>query len=130
MYTALAILLGHNIFPHHHYDFEHSAIDHYHSDDHHHGDGNEDGENEQPDLELLFSTLQHGEYGITFLSSHNLGNTLSKRQFTFFAVLPDSYNFRRFPTFVRQNLLPYKVVYFNSQHYLPSGLRAPPAFIA
>lgn len=128
MFTALAILLGHNLIPHHHHDFEHSTLEHHHSDDHHHGDKDDgNSENEESDLGHLFSNFQHGGNGITFLSNHVVTNSLSKQLSPSAAVLTEVFDFQNINEFVRQNAPPHKAVYPNSQYLLPTGLRAPPA---
>lgn len=131
MFTALAILLGHNVIRHHHHGFEQITIDHHHSDDHHHGDkGGKNGENEENGLGHFFSNFQHGYNGVTFLTIHDISNSLSKQLSPLVAVFPKDFVFQLFTEFVRQNSPPYKVVYPNSQYLLPTGLRAPPAFIS
>lgn len=130
LFTALAILLGHNLIPHHHHDFEQSIVEHHHSDDHNHGDqGDGNTENEETDFGHLFSNFQHGENGVTFLSSHHLANTLSKQLSPLIAALQDVYVFQNIAVCIRQNAPPYISDYYSSQNFLPSGLRAPPFFI-
>lgn len=130
MFTALAMLLGHDFIPHHHHDFEHFTVAHHHSDDHHHGDEDDgNGENEESDFGHLFSNFQHGDNGITFLSSHHITNTLSIHLSPSDAVLPDVFVFQNIIEFVRQNSPPYKEAYRNPQYLLPTGSRAPPTFI-
>ncbi len=125
LFTALAIMLGHDVVEHQHHEYGEQHLGHHHSD----GENLCDDENDSEDFdyEHLFSNFQHGESGIIFISSLNFSNTLLKQLFPVFAELPDSYIFQCFPTIIRQYSPPNKVVYFNSQHYLPSGLRAPPA---
>lgn len=125
MFTALAILLGHNLIPHHHHhhEFEYYTVEHHHGDE---DDGN--SENEESDFGHLFSNFQHGENGITFLSNH-FTNSLSKQLSPSVAVLTEVFFFQNITEFVRQNSPPCKSEYRNSQYLLPPGLRAPPTFI-
>lgn len=131
MFTALAILLGHNLIPHHHHDFDHSTLEHHrHSEDHHHGnEGEGDSENEETDFGDLFSNFQHGGNGITFLSSHHINNLILKQLSPSVAVLNEFFIFQNIVELAKQNSPPYKDVHRNSQYPLPTGLRAPPSFI-
>lgn len=131
LFIALAMMLGHNLIPHHHHDFDHSSLEHHHADDHHHGDkGDENSENKNYAIEHLFSNFQHGENGVTFLSSLDAAKSGSKHQFSLVAELPKAFVFQLTTELVRLNSPPYKSFYPNSLFLLPTGLRAPPAFIA
>lgn len=158
MFTALAIMLGHDIIPHHH-DFEHNGTGHHHSihqhnsgshhhhsdhhhqsdghqhtDDHHHSDDNHNGNNsdkDDKDKEFdfhhhLFSHFKHGDNGIVFLNSHGFNNLFSKQLNNLVVLFPESFIYQDTPDIVRQNSPPYKTFYYNSQFFLPTGLRAPP----
>lgn len=130
MFIALAIMLGHNLIPHQHHDFEHYTVehhdDHHHSKDHHHGDeGDGNSENEESDFGHLFSNFPHGESGISFLSNH-FTNILSKQLSPSTATLAEIFVFQNSIEFVRQNSPPYNSQYSDLQYLLPCGLRAPP----
>lgn len=126
LYSALAIMLGHNFIPHHHHNFEHHKESHHHKDGHHHDD---DSEDESDDWGHLFSGLHHGAEGLTFLTSHTYTEHLSKQFFQFTAPYTSKYILYQVIIEARQNAPPYIVDYHNSQYFLPSGLRAPPIFI-
>jgi hypothetical protein len=128
LFTALAILLGHNVSAHEHHDYEKHHLEQHHSDDHSHSD--QENESKDFDFRHIFSAFQHGEGGITFLNSQSLSTTFLKQAFTSTAVFSESCVFSRFYTIARQQSPLYKLVCFNSQQNLPSGLRAPPIFIA
>ena len=128
MFTALAILLGHDVIEHHHHDFAERSVEHgHHSEDHQHED---DGGNEEFGIGHFFSNFQHGENGVTFLTNHDGSNSGSKYFSLLVAVLPEGFVLQHITEFVRQNSPPYKSFYPNSQYLLPTGLRAPPTFIA
>jgi hypothetical protein len=132
LYSALALLLGHNFIGHHHHDFEHNHVGHHHNDGHHHGndtENNSDPENERDDWSHLFSRLQHGAGGLTFLISHSSSDIFSKQIFQFIAIQVFDFFINQTIVEVRQNVPPYISDYFNLQNFLPSGLRAPPFFI-
>lgn len=131
MFTALAIMLGHNLIPHHHHDFEQVIVEHHHhASEHHHGDKeDENSEDEESDFGHLFSHFQHSEDDVTFLSNHPFTNSLSKQLSPSSCVLTEAFVFQNIDEFARQNSPPYKDVHRNSQYLLPTGLRAPPTFI-
>ncbi|MEX1001313.1 MAG: hypothetical protein WDZ35_04290 [Crocinitomicaceae bacterium] len=134
IFTALAILLGHDFIPHHHHNKEQVAFDHSHShvDGHHHDhDHDNDNDEEENDFDFLhfLSHIPHNGDGVTFLKVKELGKTQYK-QLNTSAILQTHFTFNTILDIERQNAPPFKVVYFNSQHYLPSGLRAPPVFIS
>ncbi len=132
MFTALAILLGHDVIGHHHHDFEQSSVGHHHhSDDYQHeNDGGNNGEKEESGFGHFFSNFQHGENGVTFLTSPDNSNSGSKHFAPLVAILPEGFVFQHVTEFVRQNSPPHKPIYPNSQYLLTTGLRAPPSFIA
>lgn len=118
MFTAYAILLGHNIIPHHHHSTEHELAEHHHT--HHSHDGDEEGK----DLSHLFSHFIHSAEGFIFTSSNNI--TLSKLQLLLVAVLPDNFSLDEFlipPLLLKQSEEHHVYI---SPHSHPSGLRAPP----
>lgn len=117
---AYAILLGHNIIPHHHHGHDHDVTEHQQTN-HNHPDDGDNG------MDNPYSQLIHPDDGFTFTTSHNITNTFSKQQLSLVAVLPDIILLGE--TFIPPLL--YKrfaeqVVYI-SPHSHPSGLRAPPA---
>lgn len=129
MFTALAILLGHNFIPHQHRDFEQAHESHHHHDGHHHdneteGESNEEGGNN--DWTHLFSNLQHGTEGLTFLTGHGPAENISKQSPPYTATQTLSFVFRQLITEVRQNAPPHIADSYNSLNFLPSGLRGPP----
>ena len=126
MFTALAVLLGHNMVPHHHHDIEHSEISHHHNGGHQHDN---DSQDESEDWGHFFSGLRHGAEGLTFLASHSFTNGFSKLIPQFTALHVSHFVFQHVIVDVQQNAPPYISDYHNSQNYLPSGLRAPPIFI-
>ncbi|MBA3986558.1 MAG: hypothetical protein H0X63_08320 [Flavobacteriales bacterium] len=128
--AALAILLGHNFIGHHHHDKEQIAFDHSHAHDHHHENENNDDEENDFDFLHFLSHLPHDGDVVTFLKGKELGKTQYKQLLSSSAALQPSYTFETNFNIERQNAPPYKVVIFNSRHYLPSGLRAPPVSIA
>jgi len=128
LFSALAMMLGHNLIPHQHHDHDGVNLEHHHSD----GEKHNDHENQSEDFDFghLFSHFQHKEKDVSFLSNNNSHNTFSKQLLLFPAVLSDTYNFQHISPFVQHYTQPlYKTVYFNSLYHLPSGLRAPPSFI-
>lgn len=135
LYSALAIMLGHDFIEHHHhYDFEQNITSHHHSDGHHHHDNNtdtddKDTEDESNDWKHLFSILEHGVEGLTFFTNHSPVDNFSKKIPQFIAVRISNFIFKQAIIEVRQNAPPFIAVYYNSQIFLPSGLRAPPVFI-
>lgn len=135
LYSALAIMLGHDFIEHHHhYDFEQNVTSHHHSDGHHHdnntdADDDKDTEDESNDWKHLFSILEHGAEGLTFLTNHSSVDNFSKQIPQFIAVRISNFIFKQAIIEVRQNAPPFIAAYYNSQIFLPSGLRAPPVFI-
>lgn len=134
MSIALAIMLGHNVIPHHHHneqdhhhDFEHKKHAHHHDHSHQHGSGNDD--NEKSELPDLLAKIQHGDNGITFLSSQHVANPLPIVVASFAAALPVTFFCQKITERARQNSPPYKLIYRSPQYLLPTGLRAPPTFV-
>lgn len=125
---ALAILLGHNFIGHHHHDKEQIAFDHSHADDHHQDNEGEDDEKDF-DLSHILSHLPHEGSDVTFLKGQDYSKKQLKQLLPSVALVQPIFSFDYLLVFERQNAPPYKVVYFNSHYYLPSGLRAPPSFI-
>jgi hypothetical protein len=135
MSVALAIMLGHNIIPHHHHhdeqhhhhDFEHKSHAHHHDHNHQHGSDNDESDNsELPDL---LAKIQHGDNGITFLSSQHIANPVPVVVSSFAAILPVSFVSQKITERARQNSPPYKHIHQAPHYLLPTGLRAPPTFI-
>jgi hypothetical protein len=136
LYSALALMLGHNfIGHHHHHDFEHNEMSHHHNDGHqHHNDGHQhdndnNSEDESDDWEHLFSGIQHGAEGLTFLTSHSSSDKVSKQIPQPTALHTSNFIFQQVIIKIWQNAPPYIADYYNSQNFLPFGLRAPPVSI-
>lgn len=140
LYSALAIMLGHDFIEHHHnYDFEQNVTSHHHSEGHHHhSDGHhhdnntnddKDTDDESDDWKHLFSIIEHGVEGLPFLTNHSSVDNFSKQIPQFIAVRISNFIFKQTIIEVRQNAPPFIAAYYNSQILLPSGLRAPPVFI-
>ena len=129
IFTALAMLLAHDFIPHHHHDKEHVVFDHHHShaDDHHHHNESDDNENDFDFLHFL-SHIPHSGDGVIFLKVNELDQTQHK-QLNASGILQTHFTFDTILGIKKQNSPPLKIVYYNSKHYLPSGLRAPPSFI-
>jgi hypothetical protein len=131
MFSALALMLGHNFIPHHH-DFGHSEAAHHHHHHHHHQDGHHhdhDTNDESDDWSNPFWGIQHGAEGLTFLTSKNSADNCSKQIHQFAPLQISSFNCIPVLVDVRQNAPPYIADYYNSHSFLPSGLRAPPISI-
>lgn len=128
MILALAIMLGHNIFPHHHHEVDKELAEHHHSDDHNH-DTDHESPIEAQDLEHLFSVFQHPGNGVSFLTGYELteieaGKTISAAKAISGTFYPSLY-----PSLIRQKSPPFRPVFRNFQYFLPTGLRAPPLHI-
>ena len=128
LHAALALMLAHNFIGHHHHDFEHNEVSHHHNDGHHH-DNDTENEADNDDWTHLFSGIQHVAEGLTFLTSHFSTEKLSKRIPQFTALHSSNFIFKRVIVEVRQNAPPNTSEYYNSQIFLPCGLRAPPICI-
>ena len=127
--TALAIVLGHNVIPHTHVQ-EHSEHHHSHSHSHSHDQSHSDSESEDSDFGHLLSIFPHEDGGVIFTEIPNFHFEISKQIIPSVGVFIFPFVIRQFPTIARQSSPPDKVVYFDNLYFLPSGLRAPPAFIA
>lgn len=123
LYSALAILLGHNFIPHQHQDLGQDNHSHHHPEGPHHDN---EGEGETNDWGHFFSYFQHGTQGITFLTSHGPAENFSKQIPTLTPLQTSTFVFQQVITEVRQNAPPYISDYYNSLNFLPSGLRGPP----
>lgn len=119
IFTAYAILLGHNIIPHHHHTNEHDLAEHHQT---HH---NHDGDEESRDLGHLFSHFIHSTDGFIFTGAHSIA--FSKLQLLFVALLPDNFSLNEFliPPLLHKQPAEH-LVYISPYSHL-SGLRAPPA---
>jgi hypothetical protein len=122
LYSAVAIMLGHEFFPHHHHFDFNEKPHHHHAGNHHHNDS----ENEDTDWSHLFSNFQHAVTGLTFLTSHCATNNFSKPIQNFTTTHTTYLSFQCVIIELRQNTTPYFADYYNSQISLSSGLRAPP----
>lgn len=132
LYSALALMLGHNFIGHHHHDFEHNEVSHHHDDGHHHDNDTEDDtdtEDKSDDWSHLFSGIQHGDEGLAFLTSHSTTDKFSKQIPQFTALHVSNFIFKQVIIEIRQNAPPYIADYYNSRIFLPCGLRAPPVSI-
>lgn len=134
LYSALAIMLAHNFIGHHHHEFGYSENSHHHGEGHQHGeehhhDNDTDNGADSDDWTHLFSGIQHGAEGLTFLKSQNTINSLSKHIPQFTVLHTSNFIFQQVIIEVRQNAPPNAPVYYNSQIFLPCGLRAPPISI-
>lgn len=126
LYSALALMLGHNFIGHHHHDFEHNEVSHHHDNDF---EDDTDTEDESDDWSRLFSGIHHGAEGLTFLSSHSFTAKFSKQIPQFTALHVSNFIFKQVIIEVRQNAPPYIADCYNSLIFLPCGLRAPPVSI-
>ncbi len=123
---AYAILLGHNIIPHHHHDHDHHATKH-HDTDHHDTDHHHDDDADNDGLNHLFAHFTHAADGFSFLTNHNITNTFFKQQLSLVAVLPDNFSLDDFLIPPLLDKPPAEHLVYISPHSHPSGLRAPPA---
>lgn len=142
MLVAYAIMLGHDLIPHHHGELKgHSTSDaHHHANlPHHHHEHTSDSEHshdhtpgdsedkEANDIGHLFSHFFHAADGITYTSRTFISNSISKQLFSYDAILPNSFLIKEIdiPPLINKIendfLLPN---HFSIQHF---GLRAPPA---
>lgn len=128
LYSALAIMLGHNFIEHHHHDFEHHRLSHHHCGEHHHHNDAGD-EDEGKDWSHLFAGIHHGAEGLSFLVSHDSADSFSKLGYQVTGVHTPDFVFNQVEIAVRRNAPPYIPDYYNSFDFLPSGLRAPPISI-
>jgi hypothetical protein len=132
LYCALALMLGHNFIGHHHHDFEHNQVAHHHNDGHHHENDSEnksDSDNQSDDWSHLFSVIQHSSDVLTYLTSDRSTDNFSKQIPQFIAIQVSNFVLNQLIVEVRQNAPPYFSDYYNSQNFLPLGLRAPPISI-
>lgn len=123
---AYAILLGHNIIPHHHYHADHDLTEHHHTDHHDDSDGDEDSD----DFNHLFSHFIHSADGFTIANNHKRTNTFAKQWILIVAVLPNNFSFGSYTIPPLLDKPPARHLSYISPHSLSSDLRAPPAFIA
>jgi hypothetical protein len=127
MFIALAILHGHNVIPHHHHNPDQFHEGHFHSVED--GKSNAEHTSENSDLGHLFSSIQHGDNGLTYSIGQTFTPSFDKQILPIVAFLPAFSEFIEIDNFIQEGSPPYRKVYFNFQNNLPSGLRAPPAFI-
>lgn len=124
LFVAYAILLGHNLIPHHHHDHDSTAKHHSHG---HHDNGND--ENKSDDLNHILTHFMHSAEGFSFLISHNIPNTLLKQHIPLVAVLPYNFSIDELQVPHLRDKPPAVYLVYISPHFHPSGLRAPPATI-
>jgi hypothetical protein len=130
LYSALAIMLGHNFIPHHHH-FEQSSMSH---DGHDHNNAgqthNHDSDKEPTDWGHLFCNFHHGSSGLIFYSSTlSIGTFIKKDIQTPKLLCHDIYTELLWMDIRQYAPPPYFSPYYNSHYYLPNGLRAPPSHI-
>lgn len=119
---AYAILLGHNVIPHHHHVSEHELSEHHQSNHHH---DNKDGDNDDNDINHLLSHFIHAADGFILTKNQNSNHVY----FPLIAILPAYFPINSIfipPIKPKPNAIN---VFYLSPHSTPSGLRAPPAFI-
>lgn len=124
LYSALALMLGHNFIPHHHNYGHKDTAHHHHAHDgaHHHDHDTEDTN----DWGHLFLGIQHGVEGLLFLTSHSYISKFSKQIPQSIALHSSDFTFRNIIIDVPQKVPPYIASSYNSRIFLPCGLRAPP----
>jgi hypothetical protein len=137
LFIALAILLGHNVFPHHHHnhhnDFDSFETEHHHSTNHSHGDdhhGNDHHREEGFNIGHLFAHFEHIDSEIVILNSLHKEDSVSKKKFQPLAILPKSPLVWCDKILVSQKIPLYNFDFCSHQYFSPTSLRAPPIFIA
>lgn len=116
---AYAVLLGHNIIPHHHHDSAQEIAEH-HSSQH-------DLEGENDGLSHMLSHFVHSTDGFTFSPNHNLSSTFSKQKISFVTVLPNNFSFEEFNIPLLLLKQPSEKLIYISPISNSNSLRAPPA---
>lgn len=149
LFSALAIMLAHNIIAHHHHDHEEVSLlsneseltknshshshqhDHKHSYDQKRNDQNE-GQNESDqgmDWYHFLLNVHHGDHSLSFLKGNNLDNNTSN--FNPFSICNTIEVYLvKGPLFYFSKIHPH--FYFENQGeklQLPFGLRAPPFIV-
>ncbi|MBP6334667.1 MAG: hypothetical protein KA444_04270 [Bacteroidia bacterium] len=117
---AYAILLGHNIVPHHHHDSKHELTEHHHSHHQH-------GEDEGMDLSDLFSHFVHSSDDFMFTAGHSFSNNVSNQMLSFDFILPDEILFTAIFVPLFRHKPPAELPIYYSPHSHSCGLRAPPS---
>ena len=123
LFSALAIMLGHNFIPHHHHDFDHNLKVHLHNDGSQH---NNDSQDNNIDLVHFFSQLHHDTDGQTYLTTLSSSDHLLKNISHFAAIFTSETILNKVIIGKRQKVPPYKNDHHFSQNSIPYGLRAPP----
>lgn len=115
---AYAILLGHNIIPHHHHDSAEEIAKHHIT--HHDHDSEHEG------LGNLLSHFVHSVDSFTLPANHIIINTFSKQLLSFVGVLPNNISLNNFliPPLLHNFFA--EQIFYISPHSHPNGLRAPP----
>ncbi len=121
---AYALLLGHNIIPHHHHNNEHDLAEHHQTHHQHHGEEHDN------DLGHMFTHSIHPDDDFTISPNHNIGKLFSIKLISVVAVLSNKFSFEDFdipPLLIN----PYaaQAIYF-SPHSLLVALRGPPVFFS
>ena len=117
---AYALLLGHNIIPHHHHYSEHDLAEHHQT--HHQHQGNE----HDNDLGHLFTHSIHPDDDFTLSSNQYIGKLFSIKLISVVAVLSNKFSFKDFdiPPLLF-NPSAEQVIYI-LPHSLACALRGPP----
>lgn len=125
--SALAIMLGHNFVGHYHHVELNEIAQHY-NNGHHHANDNDD-QDKSDDWGQLFSGIQHGTEGSTFLPSRSFTDNFSKQVPQPTALHLSNFTFQQPTISVEQNAPPYVVSDYSSQNLFSYGLRGPPVSI-
>lgn len=123
LFTAYAILLGHNTIPHHHHDSDRNLTGQHNAD--HHQDQDESDNDE---LTHLFSHFTHSADGHTFKCTHSTDNTSNKELLTPVIALSDGSTIDAFLLPALLHKPPSEQFNYVPPNALPSGLRAPPYY--
>lgn len=149
LFSALVIMLAHNIVAHHHHEHEEAYLlsnesvltknshshSHQHDHEHYHDqkrNNQNEGQNEGDqgmDWHHFLLNVHHGDHSLSFLKVNNLDNKTSN--FNPFSICSkiEVYLVKE-PIFYFSKIRPYFHFEYQSQKpQLPSGLRAPPFII-
>jgi hypothetical protein len=125
--VAYAILLGHNIIPHHHHaTLSEAELHHfYEHTTHHHANGDTDGHEHTPHL------VHTADFGEDFRTPTITTIDFAKQIISLFSISPFTFSLIAEANSCLENQHPEKeFLIYSSPHSLSSGLRAPPAFIS
>jgi len=115
---ATAILLGHNIVPHHHHHLDHEIAHHHHGHDNHEDEGSND-------LGDLFSNVLHDSGSI--ISHNEITPTFAKKLISVVAILPDNLPTVSFTITPLIGKPPAQSHLYTASYSHATGLRGPPA---